>query len=184
LSGGGGNSKDPRKFIQDIKNDNLGQGEKPDYFTSRCWVTYFRHDGTYCYVANPENKKKVVQQGDNWFDESLNKVIDNPERRYVLSLSASDHTGSAWFSAFNDEGMKLLGSKTADEMNEFKENNDPQFEAIFAANTFRPYVIKARAKVEMWQDEARVKNTVVGVTPLDFREGCQELLDLIKNYQV
>ena len=39
LSGGGSSGKDPRKFIQDIKNDNLGQGEKPDYFTSRCWVS-------------------------------------------------------------------------------------------------------------------------------------------------
>ena len=39
-------------------------------------MTFFKHDGTYCYVANPENKKKVIQQGDNWFDESLNKVID------------------------------------------------------------------------------------------------------------
>jgi len=66
---------------------------------------------------------------------------------------------------------------------EFKENNDPQFEATFAENTFRPYVLKARCKVEMWQDEARVKSTVVSVTPLDFREGCQELLQLINGYR-
>jgi hypothetical protein len=39
-------------------------------------VTYFRHDATFCYVANPENKKKVIQQGDSWFDESTNSVVE------------------------------------------------------------------------------------------------------------
>ena len=43
--------------------------------------------------------------------------IHSPERRYVLSLSASDHTGSTWLSAFNDEGLKLLGGTTADQLN-------------------------------------------------------------------
>jgi hypothetical protein len=36
----------------------------------------------------------------------------------------------------------------------------------------------------MWQDESRVKSTITGVTPLDFREGCVELLDLIRAYNV
>lgn len=40
LSGGGGGSgKDVRKFIADIKGDNLGHGEKPDYFSMRVWVS-------------------------------------------------------------------------------------------------------------------------------------------------
>lgn len=185
LSGGGGGSgKDARKFISDIKGENLGQGEKPDYFSVRAWVTYFKHDGTFCYVANPENKRKVVQQGDNWYDESQQKVIDNPERRYVLSLSASDHTGSSWLSAFNDEGITLLNGTTADQLNEWKDNADPQFDSTFHAATFRPYIIKARAKVEMWQDEARVKCTVTGVAPLNFKEGCSDLLNLIREYGV
>ena len=180
---GASSGKSSMKFMSDIKDEQLGHGEKPDYFTTRCWVTFYKHDGTFCYVANPENKRKVVQQGDNWFDESLNKVIDNPERRYVLSLSASDHTGSNWFSAFNDEGIKLLG-QTADQLNEWKENGDPRFEETFHNQIFRPYMLKARAKVETWQDEARVKCTVVEVSPLDFRQGSAELLTLIQSYGV
>ena len=151
--------------MHQIKDDNLGAGEKPDYFTLRCWVsssfrsppprsaaralcslslslllslvlsracslslsrsrsrsrafsrslarslsgtlmllrrlggpetrlmigacdadqiTYFKHDGTFCYVANPENKKKVIQQGDSWWDESQQKVVEkcvSPQR--------------------------------------------------------------------------------------------------------
>jgi len=46
-------------------------------------ITYFKHDGTFCYVANPENKKKVIQQGDSWWDESQQKVVEkcvSPQR--------------------------------------------------------------------------------------------------------
>eukprot|EP00960_Hanusia_phi_P015180 448394-Hanusia_phi.AAC.3 len=58
-------SKDSRKTISQIKGENLGNAEKPDYFTVRftpqirAWVTYFKHDGTWNYPANPETKKKV-----------------------------------------------------------------------------------------------------------------------------
>eukprot|EP00961_Rhodomonas_salina_P014949 200797-Rhodomonas_salina.2 len=110
---------------------------------------------------------QVVQQGDQWFDEVQDRIIDrwdlsfrvpripflslghtrhvtwlrdkngsdrgeragkeksrrcaDPgrvgrcERRYVLSLSCSDLTGSHWFSAFDDQGKALLG-KSADEL--------------------------------------------------------------------
>ena len=34
-----------------------------------------------------------------------------------MSLCASDCTGSNWFSAFNDEGIKLLNGVTADQLN-------------------------------------------------------------------
>lgn len=44
-------------------------------------------------------------------------VVCSPERRYVMSLSVSDHTGSTWLSCFNDEGLKLLNGITADQMN-------------------------------------------------------------------
>jgi hypothetical protein len=36
----------------------------------------------------------------------------------------------------------------------------------------------------MWQDEARVKCTVTGVAPLNFKEGCSDLLNLIREYGV
>mgnify|MGYP003692589111 CR=1 FL=1 len=60
------------------------------------WVTYFSHEKTWHYVANPETKKKVTQQGDQWFDDSTGNFIDRVERRYVMSISASDVTGSNW----------------------------------------------------------------------------------------
>jgi hypothetical protein len=50
-----------------------------------------------------------------------------------------------------------------------------------SSNTVRPYILKARAKVETYQDEARVKCTVVSpITPLDFKEGSKEVLKLIR----
>ncbi len=65
---------------------------------------------------------------------------------------------------------------------EWKEAGDQKLEATFHANTFKPYVINSSTRAEMWQGKLRVKSTVTGVTPLDFREGGAELLRLIRAY--
>ena len=38
MSGAGGGGKNPRKFVCDIKNENLGHGDKPDFISLRVWV--------------------------------------------------------------------------------------------------------------------------------------------------
>eukprot|EP00286_Rhodomonas_abbreviata_P019133 CAMPEP_0181311156 /NCGR_PEP_ID=MMETSP1101-20121128/12979_1 /TAXON_ID=46948 /ORGANISM="Rhodomonas abbreviata, Strain Caron Lab Isolate" /LENGTH=436 /DNA_ID=CAMNT_0023417853 /DNA_START=23 /DNA_END=1333 /DNA_ORIENTATION=- len=174
VSGMGGGMKDPRKTCAAIRDEQLGHKEKPDYFTLRGWVTYFKHDGTWNYAANPDTKKKVVQQGDGWYDEATERTIERCERRYVLSLSASDHTGSHWFSAFDDQGRALL-KISADELQELKDSGSSQFEGTFQANVFRPYIFKARAKMETWQDESRVKCTLMEAAPLDWKAGALEV---------
>ena len=88
--------------MTEIKEHNLGHGDKPDYFSLRGWVSFIKKDGTWCYPANPANKKKVVENGDSWIDESTGSIVEQCERRYILGAVASDHTGSTWVSAFNE----------------------------------------------------------------------------------
>lgn len=182
--GGGGGMKDPRKFMSSIKDENMGHGDKPDYFTVRGWVSFIRSEGTWCYCANPANKKKVIESGDKWLDESTGTTIDQCERRYILSIVASDHTGSTWLSGFNDQGIKIMGNTTADALYEMSMADENQFKATFQLNNFRPYIFKVRAKAESWQDEMRVKCVIQDLTPLDFKDGSRELLELIKAYGV
>ena len=182
--GGGGTGKDPRKFLSAIKDENMGH-DSPAYFTVRGWVSFIRSEGTWCYCSNPANKKKVIESGDKWLDESTGTTIDKCERRYILSMVCSDHTGSSWLSAFNDQAIKIMGGITADEMYELSQaDGAAQFKATFNANNFMPYIFKVRAKAETWQDESRVKCVIQDLTPLDFKEGSRELLDLIKAYGV
>lgn len=42
-------------------------------------------------------------------------------KRYILSMTLSDHTGKAWVTVFNNDAEPLLKGRTADELNELKQ---------------------------------------------------------------
>lgn len=83
----------PRRMMTEINDKGLGLGDKPDYFSVRATITYFRNkdkDGNaqvWQYPSNPENKKKVVLVNDEWVDESTGKTMKECQRRYILSFS-------------------------------------------------------------------------------------------------
>lgn len=43
--------------------------------------------------------------------------------RYILNMTISDQTGKAWVTAFNDIALSLLNNRSADELNEVKDND-------------------------------------------------------------
>jgi replication factor A1 len=111
--------EDDRKFLSQIKDENLGFSEKPDYFSVIASVSYIRaENATISYMACPTEgcNKKVIEEGPNQFRcERCQKVFDRCDHRYVMTLQISDSTGAAWVQAFNDSGVQIL-SKTAEEM--------------------------------------------------------------------
>ncbi len=111
--------RDDRKFLCQVKDDNLGNSEKPDYFSVVASVSYIRSENaTISYMACPTEgcNKKVIEEGPNQFRcERCQKVFDRCDHRYVMTLQISDSTGAAWVQAFNDSGAQIL-SKTAEEM--------------------------------------------------------------------
>lgn len=128
VTGGGGtaggfDSFEKRKLIASIKDEGLGTQEKPDYITVKGTVIYIKHDNEPFYTACPTpgcNKKVVEGMSGEYSCEKCNRqfpsvksfsLIPRPFltipfsqciRRYVLSISAADHTGSTWFSLFNE----------------------------------------------------------------------------------
>lgn len=44
-------------------------------------------------------------------------------QRYILNMTISDQTGKAWVTAFNDMALTLLNNRSADELNEAKDND-------------------------------------------------------------
>lgn len=46
------------------------------------------------YVSDPETKYKCVEHSDgSWFCERNDKTIQNPKRRYIMTVAVKDHTG-------------------------------------------------------------------------------------------
>ena len=181
-AGAGSAGPAPRKLVRDIAGEKLGAKDKPDVFSLRCTVSYFRNeDGRWQYPSNPENKRKVVQQGDAWVDESTGRTLDACQRRYVLSLQVADATGCAWCTAFDDTAAQLLRT-SADELWALSEQDAAAAAGVWKGALFRACVLKVRAKAETYNDERRVKCSLLACEPVNFKAESRLLLEQIRRY--
>lgn len=111
---GGNNSVEPlekRKNILAIKEEGLGMGEKGDFVTIKGAVIYIKHDNDPWYTACPTpncNKKVIETMNGQYSCEKCNKLFPECHRRFILSINMADHTGSNWFSLFNDTVSILI----------------------------------------------------------------------------
>ena len=161
-----------RKVTASIKDQGLGQGEKPDYYTLKSAVSFIKHEPDPWYTAciGPDCNKKVTEaMNGQWNCEKCNKTYDQCKRRYMLSLILQDSSGQAWFTAFDDIANKIVG-KTADEMYEMKSSGDPGYEAAYSSALFKSYLVKARSKNENYNDESRVKSQIIQVPNYKIKE--------------
>jgi replication factor A1 len=73
------------KTIGQAKDEQLGMGDKTDYFTTQAVVGFIKNE-TFSYpaCANPDGcNKKVVDNGDGWYCEKCERKWQDPVHRYV-----------------------------------------------------------------------------------------------------
>lgn len=174
---------DDYKTLAQIKDENLGHGEKPSYFTTKATVTVIKHDAAFTYTAcpTPNCNKKVNEVGaGRFYCEKCQKEYPKCEYRYVLSIGFSDHTGISWLSCFNDTGAIILGHP-ADELMQWKQDGDlERFLGCLTAATYKSYNLKVRAKQESYQGEMKVRCQVISATPIDYVKGSKSLISDIR----
>jgi len=181
-AGSGTGRKDNEKTISQVKEEGLGMGEATDYFSVKATVVHIRQENfAYPSCLNQGCNKKVSNDmGDGWRCEKCNQTHDRPEYRYVMSLSVNDHTGQLWLSCFDDTARVVMNGKSADELMELRENNDPRFAAEFEAANCRKLVFRVRAKTDTFGDQSRIRYTVMNVYPVDYKSEGHKLADMIK----
>jgi len=191
LSSGGGGSKGSGEIkpISSIRDDNLGHNEKPDWVDVKATLMYIKTDRAWYEACTNQrdgrqcNKKVIPMTGDMdgpFTCEKCNAQIDRCQRRYILSAQFSDATGKQWMTIFNDEGEKLMGGKTADDLNMLMESDHQQYKDLFQTVCFQQYKMALRIKVESVQEEMRVKATVRNISPVDYVAESQRLLGEIE----
>lgn len=115
--------RDDRKFLSQVKDENLGSNEKPDWFSVLGSVSYIKGDNaniSYMACLTEGCNKKVIEEGPNQYRcERCQNVFDRCDHRYIMTLQISDSTGSTWAQAFNDTGSQIIG-KSAEEMYNLK----------------------------------------------------------------
>ncbi|ORX64153.1 replication factor-a protein [Basidiobolus meristosporus CBS 931.73] len=171
--------KDELKNFGQVKDENLGMGDKPDYFLAKGTVVFLKQENL-AYPACPSDScnKKVTEDAGGWRCEKCNRSYDAPEYRYIMAINVSDHTGQVWLQCFNDIGVQVLG-KTAGELMQLKDINPAAFSAVFQQANFQQYMFKCRAKQEVFNDTSKVRYSVLQATPLDFVSQSKSLLEQI-----
>ncbi|KAM6164445.1 replication protein A 70 kDa DNA-binding subunit [Rhynchocyon petersi] len=181
LKTGVGGSNTNWKTLYEVKSENLGQGDKPDYFSCVATVVYLRKENC-MYQACPTqdcNKKVIDQQNGLYRCEKCDSEFPNFKYRMILSVNIADFLENQWVTCFQECAETIMGQSTA-YLGELKEKNEQAFDEAFQNANFRSFTFKIRVKLETYNDESRIKASVTDVKPVDYREYGRRLIANIR----
>lgn len=144
------------KTIAQVREEQLGMSENPDYFSLKATIIYIKKENV-CYPACLSercNKKVTELDPGQWRCEHCDKTHPRPEYRYIMLVSASDHTGQLYLSCFDDVGRAIMGT-SADNLMEIRENDDKADGEMFQNANCRTWNFRCRAKIDHFGDQQR-----------------------------
>uniref|UniRef100_A0A3P9IHH7 Replication protein A subunit n=1 Tax=Oryzias latipes TaxID=8090 RepID=A0A3P9IHH7_ORYLA len=169
------------KTLSDVKNENMGHEEKAEYFSCLATVVYMRKENC-VYQACPSadcNKKVIIQHNGLYRCEKCNREFSDFKYRFLLSANLADFGDNQWVTCFQETAEVLLGH-SAQTLGQLRETDEAAFDEVFQKANFRTHIFKNRVKLETYNDESRVKVTVMEVLPVDHREYSRRLLSNIR----
>ncbi|XP_063812185.1 replication protein A 70 kDa DNA-binding subunit [Pseudophryne corroboree] len=172
---GGGNTN--WKSLLEVKNENLGHGDKADYFSSVATIVYLRKENC-LYQACPSqdcNKKVIDHQNGLFRCEKCDQEFPNFKYRLILSANIADYGENQWITCFQESAEAILGQNAA-YLGDLKEKNEQAFEEVFQNANFRSYTFRVRVKMETYNDESRIKATAMDVKPVDHKEYSRRII--------
>lgn len=165
------------KMLSDIKNEDMGHGEKADYFSCVATVVFIRKENC-LYQACPSadcNKKVIDLHNGLYRCEKCNRDFPNFKYRLLLSANLADFGDNQWVTCFQETAEVLLGH-SAESLGHLRDTDEDAFDEVFQKANFTTHIFKNRVKLETYNDETRVKVTVLEVQPIDHREYSRRLL--------
>lgn len=173
--GGGGNTN--WKTLSDVKTEHLGHGDKADYYTCIATIVFLRKENC-LYQACPSqdcNKKVVDQQNGMYRCEKCDKEFPNFKYRLILSANIADYGDNQWVTCFQESAELILGQNAA-YLGQLKDSNEAAYDEVFQQANFNTFVFRSRVKLETYNDESRIKATVLDVKPVDHKDYSKRLI--------
>lgn len=158
------------KTLAEVKIENLGM-EKPDYYSTVATITMMKKENVLyqaCSQVNDGkqcNKKVQDQNNGSYRCEKCNMEMERFNWRAILNFSLGDATGNQWANCFQETAETILGV-SAEQLGDYMTNDQDKFNRVFQESTFKLYNFRLRCKADTYNDEMRIRHTVVSVTPV------------------
>ncbi|KAJ1942092.1 Replication factor A protein 1 [Linderina macrospora] len=172
------------KTMEQVREETTSLGDNQMYCTMKGTVVFVRNTSiAYPACSSPDCNKKVIEDPSTgqWRCEKCQKSFPAPNHRFLFAINVSDETGQSWLQCFNDIGEQLFGC-TANEMIQWQEMGDAMFQKKIEEATFKEFVFRCRAKNETYNDNTRVRFTVMNLTPVDYVTETRRLARLVESY--
>jgi len=156
------------KCFKAATEEGIGRGEKPGFYSIKASVVFLKKDNVLYQACSQENCNKKVQDmgSDKWRCEKCNKVMDTYKWRMMLSCNMADWSDNCWATLFQESAEALIGMD-AQKLGSMKEDEPTEFDNKLADINFNRFTFRMRAKEETYNDETRLKTTVVETKPFD-----------------
>jgi len=156
------------KCFKQTTAENMGGGEKPDYYSVKATVVFTKKDNSLYQACTQEKCNKKVQENGTgrWRCEKCAKDLDDFQWRMMLQVNLADSSDNCWATLFQESGEVLLGVSAVD-LGKMKEETPLEYDNVFAEVNFKPYLFRMRAKQETYNDETRLKTTVYEAKKFD-----------------
>ncbi|KAJ1678158.1 Replication factor A protein 1 [Spiromyces aspiralis] len=173
---------DPSKTVAQVRDEGLGEGDKPDYFSTKATIVYLKPDNL-AYPACPNEgcNKKVIEENGQWRCEKCDTVFGEPSYRYIFTVAVGDHTGQMWVQCFNEIGEQIFG-RPAREMVALQMADENQFQKVVRDSMFQTYNFRCRARAEVFNDVRRMRYTANRLSSIDYVKEAANLSGLIDAY--
>ncbi|KAG1471769.1 hypothetical protein G6F56_001933 [Rhizopus delemar] len=165
-----------------VRTDEYGSGSRNDYFTFKGTVCYIKQESV-AYAGCPDCRKKLLQEENGWRCEKCQKTHPSPDWKYILTMGINDSTSQIFFNTFDETGRVLMGMP-ATELMELKDRDTTAFQRVCNKALFKTYNFKGRAKSEVYNDQSRIKYTLMEASPIDFVKESQELVNSIEKLMI
>lgn len=161
------------------------QDRLPCYPSCPELVDSFRQGTTPGTAEKRACNKKVAEEGANVWRCASGHTCPEPVWRYIMRVKVTDHSDSMDVNLYDKEAHAMFGCEAAEYLRAWEDGkesgNEGPLKELSGRVVWHHFTLKLRAQKEIWQDEERVKHSVMEAARTDFAAEAKRMLADVNN---